>query len=400
MLKVGLIGVSGFGTHHRHMLERLEQEGIATLSAAVIIDAVKEKDADIERELRKKGVTVYRTHEEMLSNERGRLDMVNIPCGIAAHAPLSVAALRAGYDVYCEKPAAGNIDAVTKMRGTARDTGRSLIIGYQLLTSPLNRRIKEITTSQKYGKLRSATTACCWPRSSNYYQRNEWAGNQVINGEKIFDSPAHNATSHFLQNMIYISGPAKNTSARPIEIYGENYSAKSIESADTQFLRIKSENGVLIQFYTTHACRLPRQARSIYEYEHGRVICWPDGAYCLRHDIDRYTLEETISEDTDLSYIAFNEAYRHIRNGQPIPGVIENCWQEVVCIEESFRSSNGVTSVAPAHIETDTIDDQLHTFIPGIEEDFDRLLLSGLSFQEAGLTWAPVAGCPITSSLN
>jgi hypothetical protein len=56
-------------------------------------------------------------------------------------------------------------------------------------------------------------------------------------GLGIFDSPANNATAHFLHNMFYLLGATRETSAAPAVVQAELYRANAIENFDTAAIR-------------------------------------------------------------------------------------------------------------------------------------------------------------------
>jgi predicted dehydrogenase len=150
--RVATVGVLGFAEAHRLVLQQCEQAGAAELVAVVSPSVV----TSVEAELEARGVRVYRTWEALYEKEQGRVDLVTIPCGIHLHQILSVKALEAGYDVYCEKPAAGTLAEVRLMQAAQKATGRNLVIGYQHQFSPVTQRIKTIVLSGELGRLLQA----------------------------------------------------------------------------------------------------------------------------------------------------------------------------------------------------------------------------------------------------
>jgi predicted dehydrogenase len=391
---IGLIGVGGYGRVHLQAIRRAQDRGLVRLVAAVILPGQEE---DTERELRALGVLIYRSHEEMLARaprESGDgMELVGVPCGIGQHAPLSIAALRAGYHVLCEKPAAGNHREALAMLRAARETGKILAIGYQNMYTPMIRRIKELTLEGwgggVLGRLLTATCSARWPRGAAYYGRNEWAGHLTAEGREIFDSPVQNALAHYLQDMLFVAGPDARSCATPVRLYGENYRAKAIESADTQFLRIGTREGPTLVFMATHACSGTQDPIVEYAYERG-TITWRSlgdrGRIEVRDAADGRltgTFDDGPGNPQELPYLGVIEALRE--GGSPIT-TIENCVQHALCVDRLFRGC-GVTPIAGSSTDTGS-SPTAETHITGIDRIMDGMFAEGRSFFEVGAPWA------------
>ena len=102
MLNVVLIGVSGFGDVHYRDLLRWHHAGKLNFAAAAVIDNANQREKCAEMEAL--GIRIYDDYRHMLAAEQA--DLCCIPTGIAMHAPMSIAAMRAGMNVLVEKPAA------------------------------------------------------------------------------------------------------------------------------------------------------------------------------------------------------------------------------------------------------------------------------------------------------
>jgi predicted dehydrogenase len=71
------------------------------------------------------GAEVFTDHRRLL--ERGDLDFVTVATPVAGHAPLTIAALRAGKHVMCEKPSALSLAENVAIRDAARAAGRKVV---------------------------------------------------------------------------------------------------------------------------------------------------------------------------------------------------------------------------------------------------------------------------------
>ena len=124
-LKVGMIGVGGIANgKHLPALSKLD-----AVKLVAFCDIVKDRaDAGAEK-YGIKGAKVYTDYRKMLEAEK--LDVVNICTPNISHAEITVAALKAGCHVMCEKPMAKTSEGARKMVEAARRTGKKLTIAYQ-----------------------------------------------------------------------------------------------------------------------------------------------------------------------------------------------------------------------------------------------------------------------------
>ena len=97
---------------------------------------------------------VYDDWQRMLDEHQ--FDLVCIATPTLYHAPMTLAALRAGAHVLCEKPMAMSRDESAGMLETAESLNRLHIIGHELRFNPNRRRIKSLIESGYIGEVRHA----------------------------------------------------------------------------------------------------------------------------------------------------------------------------------------------------------------------------------------------------
>ncbi len=135
-------------------------------------------------------------------------DVLTVPIGIHHHVPVSVTALQAGLHVYCEKPVAATVQDVDTLIDAQARPGRQVAVGYQHICSNAMQQLKQRVVSGRLGQLHTATMLCGWPRSKQYYSRNEWTGKLRIGRDWILDSPANNAHAHYVLNLLFAGSAA------------------------------------------------------------------------------------------------------------------------------------------------------------------------------------------------
>jgi predicted dehydrogenase len=127
MVKLGLIGAGGIAQTHCQAIS--EVESIEVLAAS---DIAQE---NLERTAERWGIEhTFTDYNKML--EMDELDGVVVCTPTAVHAAPTVAALRAGKHVMCEKPMEATLDAAADMVRTAHETGKILMVALKLRFSP------------------------------------------------------------------------------------------------------------------------------------------------------------------------------------------------------------------------------------------------------------------------
>jgi len=221
-------------------------------------------------ELQALDVPVFERLEEFYG--RNRADLAIIASPIHFHCAQTCLALARGSCVLCEKPAAGTVQEVQRMREAERAAGRWVAVGFQWSFSAAIQALKNDIRAGMYGRPRRLKCLYLWPRNEAYYRRNDWAGKlRDAEGRWILDSPANNAMAHDLHNMFYVLGRERETAARPVRVEAELYRAHKIENFDTAALRCLTGDGVEILFYVSHAASVDTGPVFSYEFEGGEI---------------------------------------------------------------------------------------------------------------------------------
>lgn len=120
-IKIGVIGVGNISESH---IQAYKKNPNVELYAFCDINEER-----LQKKGEKHGVTrLFTDVNEMVKLEE--LDAVSVCTWNVAHAPCTIAALKAGKNVLCEKPMAMNAEEATEMLKVARETGKLLMIGF------------------------------------------------------------------------------------------------------------------------------------------------------------------------------------------------------------------------------------------------------------------------------
>lgn len=123
-IRVGIIGTGNISEFHMKGYRKLIDAGVAELAAVCDINEEKVKNY-AEKHGAEKWYTDY---NEMMAKEE--LDCVSVCTWNAAHKGATIAALRGGANVLCEKPMAMNAAEAEEMMAVSKETGKLLQVGF------------------------------------------------------------------------------------------------------------------------------------------------------------------------------------------------------------------------------------------------------------------------------
>ena len=215
-LKVGIIGTGGIS--HCHM------DGYKQLTDILDVVAVCDIDGEkAQRYAEQYNVPrVYTDYNEMMAKEE--LDCVSVCTWNSAHKGATIAALRGGANVICEKPMAMNTEEAEEMRAVAKETGKLLQVGFVRRFGEDAARMTQLRDSGDIGDIYYAKAA---------YLRKDgcpggWFGDKAYSG----GGPLIDLGVHVIDLARYIAGCPK-----PVSAYGVTFNnlgcnrAAAVESA-------------------------------------------------------------------------------------------------------------------------------------------------------------------------
>lgn len=195
-IKVGLIGIGGMGRTHFACYKNNSQAQVVAIcdvderkrqgdwsQLGLNIGASQAEMVDLS------GIKTYAKTEELIADADVQLVDICLPTPL--HATATVAALKAGKHVFCEKPMAMTAEECAQMEDEMRASGRQLMIGHCLRYWPHYVRAHEIIHSGEFGRVlyarfhRSGDT----PR----WSWNNWLGTPEHSGGAVFDMHIHDA---------------------------------------------------------------------------------------------------------------------------------------------------------------------------------------------------------------
>ena len=156
-IQIALIGAGGQGQYDTRVA--VQVPGVKLVAASDCYDGRLEHS----KELWGSDVFTTRDYKEILA--RKDIDAVIIGTPDHWHKQVAVDAMKAGKDVYCEKPMIHVYDDGPEMIATARSTNRILQIGSQRVSSIIYAKAKELLASGAIGQLNMVNAH--WDRNSS-----------------------------------------------------------------------------------------------------------------------------------------------------------------------------------------------------------------------------------------
>ena len=145
---VGFIGVGGRGQTHIGICNRLKQAG--RCDTVAVCDVYQPR---AEAAAQKTGGKIYRRHQELLADPR--VDVVCIATPDRHHAPQAIDAIRAGKDVYCEKPLTHwtQMELARQVGEEAAKHGRIVQVGTQFVADDAYAQVRKLIKDGVVGKI-------------------------------------------------------------------------------------------------------------------------------------------------------------------------------------------------------------------------------------------------------
>jgi UDP-N-acetyl-2-amino-2-deoxyglucuronate dehydrogenase len=225
---------------------------------AAVCDIIPQRADELAAEY---GARAYYDHAVMLATEK-ELDVVSICTPNGLHAPQSIAALRAGAHVLCEKPMCLTTADGTAMIAAAEAAGKKLFVVKSSRYNPLIVELKRLTNEGLLGKIYSFQLNCVWNRPPAYYE-NSWKGTMGLDGGTLFTQ-----FSHYTDVLLWLLGEAKEvTGFRTNAAHGD-----SIEFEDTGAIAVQLVSGAIGTIhYSVNALHKNQEVSMTIVAENGTV---------------------------------------------------------------------------------------------------------------------------------
>ncbi|MBE4718874.1 DUF6807 family protein [Pseudarthrobacter sp. AB1] len=369
--RVALVGVHGFGDSHLANLARLQEAGALQLVA--VADPNPPETGALGE-----SVAVFNTLDQLLA--AGPVpDVVILATPIQTHAPLALAALAAGADVYTEKPPVASMAQFQDVLAAAESAGRLVQVGFQSLGSLALPEIRNTIAAGGIGDVLGLSATGMWLRTRGYFKRSRWAGKRSLDGIDVVDGVATNALAHAVATALNMAGA--HTVADVASVETDLYRAHKTQSDDTSVIRVRTAAG------TTLLCALtlcaPEQQRpsvtvhgtkgdiTFFYTEDELLISTADGE--RRKTFGRTDLLENL--------LAARAAGTPLLSALPDTGAF-------MCVLEAVRTAPAPREIDAGHLSWEGAGDDAHPVVHGIAALIERATKAHATFAELGVPWA------------
>lgn len=283
-VRIGIIGVGQIGKVHLRNYRKIEDAEVVALA-----------DIDVpegQRVAKEFGIpNIYTNGYKML--ERDDLDAVDICLHNNLHMAGAVAALRAGCNVYCEKPMAGTYIDALKMYEVAQETGKMLHIQLGTLYAPETQVAKYLIDQGHLGQVYHARSTGFRRRGRPYvdgYGSFNFVRKDVSAGGAFYDMGVYHIARilYLLGNPEVLTITGKTFQETAMDPRRKEISGYSVEELGMGFVRL--ENNVALDIIESWAIHLDGFGGSYVVGSDGGVRLEPFGYY---HNIDDVALNST-----------------------------------------------------------------------------------------------------------
>ena len=223
------VAVIGLGMGRNHL------QGYATASRCRPVAICDVDAARLAEHGDKHGIPADRRfadYKKLLAKASGLgLDAVSVALPNVFHAPVTIAAFKAGLHVLCEKPMAMNARLGRQMLAAAQKANRKLMINLSYRFNPQSQALKRVVDSGALGDIYFGRTA--WHRRRGLPRFGGWFGHKDMAG----GGPVIDLGVHRLDLALWLMG-----NPRPVTVSGSAYNVIGARLAKEQGLRFDTED--------------------------------------------------------------------------------------------------------------------------------------------------------------
>lgn len=321
-VRVGIIGAGNISVLHTEGYKKLEN---AEIVAVCDLNEEKAKAYAEKYDI----PHVFTDYEEMLKMEG--LDAVSVTTWNNGHGPISIAAMKAGKDVLCEKPLAMNAEEAQVMVDTSKETGRLLMVGFVRRFENNVNYMKEAIENDELGNIYYAKTGYVrkWGNPGGWFcDKKRSGGGPVIDlGVHVIDliryltgKPEAVSVTASIFNQLGIKPYIKGMGKYNADDYDPNNPYCDVEDAATAL--IKFDNGMTLNFETSWVLHTKDNNNYLMFYgDKAGVKMEPEIEFYKEHN--QYFINESpcIEQEENKFAEIFNKETAHfidcVANGTP-----------------------------------------------------------------------------------
>jgi len=385
-----IAGIGGFGANHHAAFADLEARNEVRVVATC--DPMLERlgETCLAHRFDERGVSTYKTFEEMCEATRGGIELGVVATPIQCHAPMHEAFVQNQVACYLEKPPTLDPGELQRMIAVDEQAAIPTNVGFSFIHMSERLDLKRRMLDGEFGALKRMSFLGLAARKPSYFQRNKWAGRLTLDGNLLLDSCLGNAMSHFLNSMLFFANQnALQAWARPLEMDCELYRANPIEGTDTIFAACRLDSGVEFRVAATHAyAKEEPVAEERLEFERATITI---------RSVNNITIvrpgkaDEVIETPEASLLVGVGDYFKFLKGDTDRPPqTLADC--------VGFVETNALFYLAAKKIHTLPLKTLQQTnresviAIPSIEQAGRRFIADGVFPSEAGFSWARPGG--------
>ena len=245
-LKIGIIGTGSISNFHISGYKALGDKVELYAMCDINEERVKAMAA-------KHGVTRVFTDVDTMLAECPELDAVSVCTWNAAHHPCTMAALKAGKHVLCEKPMAISAEQAREMQAAAEENGVVLMVGFVRRFGNDCTVLKDFIEAGELGDIYYA--------KATYLRRHGNPGGWFGDKSRSGGGPLIDLGVHVIDLVRYLCGNHK-----PVSVYGATFN--KLGNRDY----IKSKAGYIASSGGTDICDVEDLASVMIRFDNGTVL--------------------------------------------------------------------------------------------------------------------------------
>lgn len=333
-IKAGIAGLGRSGW-------KIHADTLGKLPESYEVAAVCEKDSKRAAEAAEKfGCRAYSEFNELIAD--GDVELVIVATPNHLHSQNSIDALKAGKHVVCEKPMAVNLEHADAMIKTSSETGRTLTIFQNRRYEPAFRKVMEVVSSGKLGRI--VMVKMMW---QGFGRRWDWQTLKKYGGGELKNTCPH-AIDQALQ---FFKG-------KEPEIFCHMEKTLTLGDAEDHVKIIfKAEGAPLLDLEVTKACIYPENRWLIMGTQGGLAgsftkLRWK---YFNPGDLEARSVDETptsdrsynsedipwqpeqvweLGDEEDQRILFYRDFYSTLREGSPLAITPEDIRKQIAVIQK------------------------------------------------------------------
>lgn len=198
-VRVALVGCGRVSSVHAEALHKLPETELA-----LAVDVVPERARQVSDFYGCRWATEF---EAALADD---IDAVELCTPHYLHAPMAIAAARAGKHILTEKPMAITLADARAMIEAAEKNGVTLGVIFQTRYNEASQAVKQAIDSGRLGKVLGTRAILTWDRNEAYYAESNWKGTWDKEGGGVLIDQA----IHTIDLMQWLVGPVEAVEAK------------------------------------------------------------------------------------------------------------------------------------------------------------------------------------------